>query len=507
MKKKYFLKGQSSLQRKIVAGSLAATFCVGALGSYTSAMNPELNILNQNDSEEKNYTIKSGDIATLTDEEGKVWGYNKESDKELLKLINGKDYVRGVVYNAQKNGLHWCFGSISEEFFKKIQEKFKVKFNKDLDVKNVIFALFKSGNANDVDCSSGLQFLINNFTKEKLLNALKIVFGIEIEGKLSKSTEIGSNEILIKEENIRENSEEDEWLIKGENLVSVKIGDSIFGYDKSSQEDVKILKTINKKGFSNSFSQNYDTSYDRDIKPFVKAFSKNFKKQLKFEDILFLCCKNHGSAEWIGDNMESFIVSNLLSRENLEKIFSTVFSKEDLEDINFVKTDEEMIEEMDADMKSEEESTHSSIQEKSKNKYISKKVVVLIIFIVSIIFMGLIAVLIICLATSSNSKKIETTTKNKETAGPESNKEKENAKNQPGENKQEKSNENLEQKQSFGVSSTAKKVCKTVAVSLLGASGGLGAKYVGEKTSNSDKSSEVKTKGSKGKEKSKLVCK
>ena len=38
MEKKYFLKGQSSLQRKIVAGGLSVVFGVGVYGSYVGAM-------------------------------------------------------------------------------------------------------------------------------------------------------------------------------------------------------------------------------------------------------------------------------------------------------------------------------------------------------------------------------------------------------------------------------------------------------------------------------------
>ena len=43
MSRKYFFKSQSSLQRKFIAGGLAATFAFGTVGSgFAGAMNPEL---------------------------------------------------------------------------------------------------------------------------------------------------------------------------------------------------------------------------------------------------------------------------------------------------------------------------------------------------------------------------------------------------------------------------------------------------------------------------------
>ena len=96
----------------------------------------------------------------------------------------------------------------------------------------------------------------------------------------------------------------------------------------------------------------------------------------------------------------------------------------------------------------------------------------------------IIVALVAWLVKRSIGKKIKV---QKEITGPESNKEKEKPKNQPDKDEQGESNENLEPKQSFGVNSVAEKVGKAVFVNSLGTLGGLGAKLIEEKISNSNK--------------------
>ena len=114
----------------------------------------------------------------------------------------------------------------------------------------------------------------------------------------------------------------------------------------------------------------------------------------------------------------------------------------------------------------------------------------------------IIVALVAWLVKRSIGKKIKV---QKEITGPESNKEKEKPKNQPDKDEQGESNENLEPKQSFCISSTPGEIGVGTVFKALGVSCCLGAKCVGEKISNGNKSGKAKIKDNNGKERSKLL--
>lgn len=167
-------KKHNGLQREFIAGSLVATFCASAFGSYTSAMNPQLNINNNVEFDEKDYIIRSEDIASLEYEGGKFWGYDKNKDGKLLKEINIEEF-EGISYGDHVSKLVKKYDnpkkleerltSLSKEDvfevekYIAIREAFSKKFNKEMGIKDIIFAIRKinelynfSGDALDSLC-------------------------------------------------------------------------------------------------------------------------------------------------------------------------------------------------------------------------------------------------------------------------------------------------------------------------------------------------------------------
>ena len=86
MKKKYFFKNQSSLQRKAIASSLAATFVFGTVGSGFAGAMIEQQM--QNKIQDKKIDFKPDDLASKFCEGGTVLGYDKTKDKIHVDLIN-----------------------------------------------------------------------------------------------------------------------------------------------------------------------------------------------------------------------------------------------------------------------------------------------------------------------------------------------------------------------------------------------------------------------------------
>ena len=179
MGRKYFFKSQSVSQRKFAAGILVATFYAGAFGNYASAMKPELNVEHsKNGFDEKDYIVKSGDIATLTDEEGVVWGYDENEDGEILEKINNTAKLyNGVPGLIEKYGNPEKFDKWITESgilqYGKIKEKFCDRFKKQMGIKDIIFAFIKCGYS--FDCS--LDMIENSlFKPDVVYNALKYVF-------------------------------------------------------------------------------------------------------------------------------------------------------------------------------------------------------------------------------------------------------------------------------------------------------------------------------------------
>jgi len=99
MKKKYFLKGQSSLQRKVVAGTLSAVFGVGMYGSYAGAMEQPLqpeNIPQQVDQ----YQRISANIKNFLNK-----NFSKDDYEFIVKHLKAKnkEFDEGLLFSVYSN--------------------------------------------------------------------------------------------------------------------------------------------------------------------------------------------------------------------------------------------------------------------------------------------------------------------------------------------------------------------------------------------------------------------
>ena len=374
-----FLKRHSSLQRKVVAGSLAAAFSAGTFSSYTVAM--EKNIDNQ-----------------LLVEQNKI----KDDEEELNELK--KDIKKEDLADLPK--------AIDTDKAGDYQMKVQID---DVAI------------LNEVDSAA----------KEKFLNFI--------------------------------NSEKkDSWFVK----TNWELIEEIFGEKNLCEFFCEAYKDVSGTFIGDVWIENCSRpQLEKNYSKFQDWFKEKFGRKMSKMDLIFALHKTYGDSILTG-----FKNSPSACLGYIRKAIKCIgFNYE----INCAKVEsyKENIEK------------GNNVEKLVKGKLFSHKAVALIVIISIIAVVSIIALIIYFTKT----------------AGPESNKEKAKTKNQPGEYKQGESNENLEPKQSFCISSTPGEIGVGTVFKALGVSCCLGAKCVGEKISNGNKSGKAKIKDNNGKERSKLL--